>query len=630
MHSDEFTLNQSQVTLVTETSYMYIGALATETSYFYYVTAVAEDGTESLLPSPLACKLRHDLTYVEDGPNLHWLAIPENDEYATANDIGALSPAISEVRAWNATSQSETVWKSDGTGTDFPLQTGQPCAVVITEDTVINLLGTLPAGEIGLLNNPDTFSTNWIHLPQPNIYQTASNLAADIPNATKIGRFDSDTNTYQSWFRLDGTWMGEDFPLTPGEGFLAVVSDNATWTPAQGYPTVTANVDSTEGLNSLTVNLSGTAQDRGGSIVSYEWDFQGDGNIDFSNTLSPAASMTYETGTYHPTLIVTDNSGFKGYDYATVNVYGLANTISLEEFNPGTGASGTFSLELTADGSVTLKIYDADGNLVATPVLDQAVTAGQSDLFWDGTDSTGQTVPDGVYHAVLEYTVNGNTFTYDLRSTGGENITSNIENATVSGTLSPLAGEYIDIAYTLPEKALVTIEVKSNVGDVIRHLLTDAPRTSGDHTETWDGTDDSGVAVAPGVPFIITLDAVALAESAFMATGATPTISSVSGSPLRFSPALNPYGAQDGRRLAISFELNRQADVYASVFSSAGELVRTVTLADATAGANQLVWNGRRDNGMLAADGVYTVRLQASDESNATSTPFVLQTEVFY
>ena len=495
----DFVQHSNRIAQTTEPTYTDIDALSAETSYFYYVTAVAEDGTESLLPSPLACKLRHDFTYIEGGPNLHWLAIPENDEYTTASDIAALSPTISEVRAWNATSQTETVWKSDGTGTDFPLQTGQPCAVVITADTVINLLGTLPAGEIGLRNNPDTFSTNWIHLPQPNIYQTASDLAADIPNATKIGRFDSSANTYQSWFRLDGTWMGEDFSLAPGEGLLAVVSDNATWTPAQGYPTVTAAIDNTEGLNSLTVNLSGTAQDRGGSITSYEWDFQGDGNIDFSNAVSPAASMTYETGTYHPTLIVTDNSGFKGYDFATVNVYGLANTISLEEFNPGIGASGTFSLDLTADGSVTLKIYDASGNLVATPVLDQAVTAGRNDLSWDGTDGSGQTVPDGVYHAVLEYTVNGRTFTYDLRSTGGDNIASNIENATVSGTLSPLAGEFINIAYTLPEKALVTIEVRNNSGGVIRHLLTDAPRPSGNHTDTWDGTDDAGRPVASGV-----------------------------------------------------------------------------------------------------------------------------------
>ena len=135
------------------------------------------------------------------------------------------------------------------------------------------------------------------------------------------------------------------------------------------------------------------------------------------------------------------------------------------------------------------------------PAQDMAISTGENTLQWDGTDGSGNIVADGVYHAVLEYTVNGTTFTHDLRTSGGVDISGNIENTAVSGTLSPLEGDYVQIAYTLPEKALVTITVKNSEGDIIRHLITQGPRTAGDHTEIWDGIDDEGAAVAPGSIF---------------------------------------------------------------------------------------------------------------------------------
>ena len=186
---------------------------------------------KSILPSTLGCKLRHDLTYAEGGPNTHWLTIPENTDYASASDIGALSSAISQVISWDAATQTEIIWNSDA-----PAQTS-PCSQTSLRyhhhrRHVINLVGTLPAGAVDFVHNPDNFSTNWFQLPQPNIYQTASQLAADIPNLTKIGRFDPAMDTYESWFLLNDTWMGHDFSLEPGQGLLAVVTDNTTWKPS--------------------------------------------------------------------------------------------------------------------------------------------------------------------------------------------------------------------------------------------------------------------------------------------------------------------------------------------------------------------------------------------------------------
>jgi hypothetical protein len=54
------------------------------------------------------------------------------------------------------------------------------------------------------------------------------------------------------------------------------------------------------------------------------------------------------------------------------------------------------------------------------------------------------------------------------------------------------------IAYQLPMRAPVTLEVHSLLGQRVRHLV-DEVQLAGHHAVTWDGTDDSGRPVASGV-----------------------------------------------------------------------------------------------------------------------------------
>jgi PKD repeat protein len=57
-----------------------------------------------------------------------------------------------------------------------------------------------------------------------------------------------------------------------------------------------------------TVNFSGgLSKDPDGDISSYEWDFQGDGEIDESGKI--VSHRFQQTGTYAVVLTVTDNDG---------------------------------------------------------------------------------------------------------------------------------------------------------------------------------------------------------------------------------------------------------------------------------------------------------------------------------
>jgi flagellar basal-body rod modification protein FlgD len=65
------------------------------------------------------------------------------------------------------------------------------------------------------------------------------------------------------------------------------------------------------------------------------------------------------------------------------------------------GAASTLTYTLSEDvADVTINIYDGDGNIVRT-VDKGAALAGDFDFTWDGLDSSGSVVADGVYYAYL-------------------------------------------------------------------------------------------------------------------------------------------------------------------------------------------------------------------------------------
>jgi hypothetical protein len=88
---------------------------------------------------------------------------------------------------------------------------------------------------------------------------------------------------------------------------------------------------------------------------------------------------------------------------------------------------------------------------------------------------------------------------------------------------------------------------------------------------------------------------------------------------VRFSQAFSPDG--DGRRdnLAIYFTVKRGQPVTAEVVDRGGQTVRTLA-SDLDAGTykeNRLVWNGRDDDGRLASDGTYRLKVVLEDEGRS-------------
>ncbi|WP_395245162.1 RHS repeat-associated core domain-containing protein [Agromyces sp. MMS24-K17] len=87
------------------------------------------------------------------------------------------------------------------------------------------------------------------------------------------------------------------------------------------------------------------------------------------------------------------------------------------------------------------------------------------------------------------------------------------------------------------------------------------------------------------------------------------SISQPTATPARFSPTADGVA----ETVTVAYELSRGANVTATVVTADGVPVRTLAnAAPRPAGANAETWDGRRDDGTVAPDGVYTVRLDAT------------------
>ena len=171
-------------------------------------------------------------------------------------------------------------------------------------------------------------------------------------------------------------------------------------------PVVSASVSAVTGDVPLSVDFTVTASDSDGTIVSYEWDFEGDGIYDWSSTTTGNTSHTYTTAAiYVPVIRVIDNSGDDAYDYHLVIRSGV---ITCEASADPTTANvnNTIYFQGSAyspNGSISLYEWDFDGDTVFDYSQDTPIqtshsynTTGEQTVILRVTDSEGEQALDSV------------------------------------------------------------------------------------------------------------------------------------------------------------------------------------------------------------------------------------------
>ncbi|MCF6286374.1 MAG: PKD domain-containing protein, partial [Candidatus Hydrogenedentes bacterium] len=141
-------------------------------------------------------------------------------------------------------------------------------------------------------------------------------------------------------------------------------------------------------------NFTATATDNG-TIVRYDWDFEGDGIYDFTSPTSPDTSFTYTVpGSYVPVLRVIDNEGLAGYGVA--DPVGIGE---LEVFPSVTPATPVARTSVVFDGVVRgaeLGIVEYAWDINGDGVIDRTQT--DEALYSNDFDAPG------VYTVTLQVT----------------------------------------------------------------------------------------------------------------------------------------------------------------------------------------------------------------------------------
>jgi Leucine-rich repeat (LRR) protein/flagellar hook assembly protein FlgD len=84
--------------------------------------------------------------------------------------------------------------------------------------------------------------------------------------------------------------------------------------------------------------------------------------------------------------------------------------------------------------------------------------------------------------------------------------------------------------------------------------------------------------------------------------------------PTKFELAQN-YPNPFTTSTAISYKLNKQADVQVSIYDILGREVRKYNIGEQTSGVHGIIWDGKNNSGQIVTTGVYFYRLNAGKEN---------------
>jgi hypothetical protein len=113
------------------------------------------------------------------------------------------------------------------------------------------------------------------------------------------------------------------FRVTDNDGATAqdVLRVQVSSSTTQNQPPAAEAGGPYEGVSGTQVTLTGTGSDIDGRVVSYEWDFEGDGTIDHFSPASGTTTKVYQSsGTFNAVLYVTDDDGAVATDSAVVTI----------------------------------------------------------------------------------------------------------------------------------------------------------------------------------------------------------------------------------------------------------------------------------------------------------------------
>jgi len=191
------------------------------------------------------------------------------------------------------------------------------------------------------------------------------------------GQVDRITNSCSTSFTYtsSGSYKASVSVVNPDGKISSASTEINVAPPITNNPPIIENltVAPESGYEPLLVKFICNAKDPENSKLVYKWDFDGDGVIDKTTTLSTVKHLYIEPGTYTAVVTVVDSEGATDSRSISISVY-PSNEESLSvaslEANPSTGnvpLDVSFSCEINqSEGAIFEWDFDGDGNVDLT------------------------------------------------------------------------------------------------------------------------------------------------------------------------------------------------------------------------------------------------------------------------
>ncbi|MDD5067952.1 MAG: FlgD immunoglobulin-like domain containing protein, partial [bacterium] len=294
------------------------------------------------------------------------------------------------------------------------------------------------------------------------------------------------------------------------------------------------------------------------------------------------------------------------------------------------------SFRLNEPGTVYYKCYNSSGN----ELKNEAISASGdvlSQITWDGLDENGRNLKEGIYDIRLFVADSLGNISPD--SDQLNTVVLDITPPSLTGpdsVLTPFSpnGDNVQdnalINYALSEKCYVTITINDTAGNVIRTVRDNELRNKGAYEEAWDGIDDAGTRPAEQ-EYVIRIDyhdqagnKGVTAQSRTELDVTAPLILKQTADPTNFSSK-----GKGSQGTEIKYQLTDNAYVTIRALNSSGQEVCTVISGQyRDQGYNTDVWKGNNSNGDPVPDGIYTLKIEASDDAGNTAEARTIEVKV--
>ena len=277
--------------------------------------------------------------------------------------------------------------------------------------------------------------------------------------------YDEMAKDYNHTYNSSGTYNATLYVWSStGESASASI----TITVENNPPVATADVVPSNGAIPLNVDLYGSGSDSDGSIVLYEWDFDGDGVYEWSSATTGTTTYSYNVvGTYNAVFRVTDNEGDTSTAVAVTTVISAGPEGSPTAEGSATPDSGPAPLTVSFDGmgidpDGTIVLYEWDYENDGVYDWSSSTTAATNHTYNDAgsvtaafrvTDNDGKT---GVDYLLIEVGLQVSLQIFDSDQ-----------------TFNPYSGESIGINASINAPVPAFVDIKNEDGVVIKSLQVD-------------------------------------------------------------------------------------------------------------------------------------------------------------